>query len=334
MSADGDRSFATGDDPGLAESGVSIIVVTYKSAAHIGACVAAVRRAAPAVPAELVIVDNASGDDTVAAAKDAAPDAQVIAHHRNGGFADGCRVGASQAHGRWLLFLNPDAVPAAGSVDALLDCAGRHPDAGIVGGRCVRPDGSVDPRSWWGRPTLWSVCCFALLLSSAVPGSRRFDPESPVPWSGDTGEERQVPIVTGAFMLVDRAVWDRLDGFDPAFFMYGEDADLCLRAAAAGYRPMVTALAAFRHAGGASSTSLRKQRLLFTGKVEVIRRHFPRGRRALGVRLLLIGVLLRALVGRVLTVRPERQGRPTTAADDWRALWAARRDWRHGWARA
>jgi GT2 family glycosyltransferase len=334
MSANGDRSFAAADHPGLAESGVSIIVVTYQNAAHIGACVTAARRTAPAVPTELVIVDNASGDDTAAAAKEAAPDAQIIEHQYNGGFADGCRVGASHAHGRWLLFLNPDAVPAAGGVDALLDCARRHPDAGIVGGRCVLPDGSDDPRSWWGRPSLWSVCCFALLLSSAFPGSGRFDPESPVPWSGDPDEERGVPIVTGAFMLVDRSLWDRLNGFDPAFFMYGEDADLCLRAAAAGYRPMVTARAAFEHSGGASSSSRRKQQLLFTGKAEVIRRHFPRGQRALGVRLLLLGVLLRAIAGRLLTVRPERQGRPTTTAADWRALWGARRDWRRGWTRA
>lgn len=326
-----DRRFVPGDDPGLGESGVSIIVVTYRNAAHIGACVAAARRAAPAVPTELIIVDNASGDDTAAAAKDAAPDAQVVEHDRNGGFAAGCHVGAARAHGRRLLFLNPDAVPAPGSVDALLDCAQRHPDAGIVGGRCLRPDGSADPRSWWGRPSLWSTLCFALLLSSAFPGSRRFDPESPVPWSGAPDEERRVPIVTGAFMLVDRAVWDRLTGFDQAFFMYGEDADLCLRAAAAGYRPMVTARAAFEHPGGASSTSPRKLRLLFTGKVTLIRRHFPRGGRALGVRLLLTGVLLRAVAGRLLAAQPDRQGRPTQAGGDWRTLWAARRDWRHGW---
>jgi N-acetylglucosaminyl-diphospho-decaprenol L-rhamnosyltransferase len=321
----------TPDDPDLAESGVSIIVVTYKNAAHIGACVAAARRAAPAVPTELIIVDNASGDGTAAAAKDAAPDATIIEHHRNGGFADGCQVGAAQAGGRWLLFLNPDAVPAPGSVDALLECALRRPAAGIVGGRCVRPDGTVDPRSWWGRPSLWSVCCFALLLSSVFPGSRRFDPESPVPWSGDPDEERQVPIVTGAFMLVDRRLWRRLGGFDRAIFMYGEDADLCLRAAAAGYRPMVTARAAFQHSGGASSTSPRKLRLLFTGKVTVVRRHLPRGRRALGVRLLLFGVLVRAAAGRVLSARSDRQGRPTVTGADWRELWATRRDWRHGW---
>jgi N-acetylglucosaminyl-diphospho-decaprenol L-rhamnosyltransferase len=324
-------TFAPPDDPSLAESGVSIIVVTYKNAAHIGGCVAAVRRALPAVPTELIIVDNASGDETAAAAKDAAPDALIIEHHRNGGFADGCRVGAAQAGGRWLLFLNPDAVPAPGSVDALLDCARRHPAAGIVGGKCVRPDGSADPRSWWGRPSLWSVFCFALLLSSVFPGSRRFDPESPLPWSDDPDEERLVPIVTGAFMLVDRYLWKRLGGFDTAFFMYGEDADLCLRAAAAGHRPMVTARAEFQHSGGASSSSPRKLRLLFTGKVTLLNRHLPRGRRALAVRLLLLGVLLRAVAGRVLTARPERQGRPTTAAADWRTLWSTRRDWRKGW---
>jgi N-acetylglucosaminyl-diphospho-decaprenol L-rhamnosyltransferase len=308
---------------------VSIIVVTYRSAAYIGECAAAIRRASAGVHAELVIVDNASGDETAAAARAAAPDAQVVENDRNGGFACGCHAGADRARGRWLLFVNPDAVPAPGSVAALLACARRNPRAGIVGGRSVRDDGTPDPRSWWGRPTLWSTLCFALLLGSVFPGNRVFDPESPAPWSG---EERPVPVVTGGFMLVDRRLWDELGGFEQTIFMYGEDADLCLRAAAAGYRPMVTARAEYRHEGGASSSSVRKLVLLFTGKVTVLRRHLPYGLRGAGVRLLELGVLLRAVIGRAVTVAPQRQGRPTATGADWRALWSARREWTRGWS--
>lgn len=310
---------------------VTIVVVTYRNAPHIGGCAAAIRKAAGDVDSELVIVDNASGDDTADAARAAAPEATVVESDRNGGFAYGCRAGAARAAGEWLLFVNPDAVPAEGSVSALLACARRNPDAGIVGGRCVLPDGTPDPRSWWGRPTLWSTLCFALLLSSVFPGSRVFDPESPLPWSGAPDQERRVPIVTGGFMLIRRSLWTELDGFDPAIFMYGEDADLCLRAARAGYRPVVTAHAAYEHEGGASSTSARKLLLLFTGKATVLRRHLPYGLRGTGVALLRLGVLLRALAGRLATARPQRQGRPTTSAADWRGLWAARREWTPGW---
>jgi GT2 family glycosyltransferase len=307
---------------------VSIIVVTYRSAAYIGECAEAVRKASADVSAELIIVDNASGDGTADTARAAAPDAQVVENDRNGGFAYGCHAGVARARGRLLLFVNPDAVPAPGSVAALLACARRNPPAGIVGGRSVLEDGTPDPRSWWGRPTFWSTLCFALLLGSAFPGSRVFDPEAPGPW---TDEERQVPIVTGGFMLVDRALWDELGGFDQSIFMYGEDADLCLRARKAGFRPMVTARAEYRHEVGASSSSVRKLVLLFTGKATVLRRHLPYGRRGAGVRLLTLGVLLRALLGRLVSARPQRQGRPTATGADWRGLWAARREWTAGW---
>src|SRR5215471_9374028 len=114
-----------------------------------------------------------------------------------------------------------------------------HPEAGIIGGRFVHEDGTVDPRSWWGRPSPWSTLCFALGLNTLLAGSRIFDPEVPRPWTSDADEERFVPIVSGALMLVEHKLWDALRGFDPAFFIYGEDADFCLRATARGHRPMV-----------------------------------------------------------------------------------------------
>jgi GT2 family glycosyltransferase len=321
----------TDDAALLAEAGVSIVVVTYRSTAYIQACGDALRRALPRVPAELIIVDNASGDDTAEVARTVVPDARVVESGRNGGFAFGCHTGADRARGRWLLFVNPDAVPLPGSIDALLDAARETPRAGIVGGRCVAPDGSADPRDWWGRPTLWSTFCFAFLLSTVFPGNRLFDPESPRPWSAAATETRRVPIVTGGFMLVGRAAWEETGGFDQSFFMYGEDADLCLRAAAAGYRPMVTSRATYEHEGGASSSSLRKLVLLFTGKATVVRRHLPRGLRSMGVGLLVLGVFARATLSRSLRASPQRQGRPTAQGGDWRGLWSARRDWTKGW---
>jgi GT2 family glycosyltransferase len=312
---------------------LSVVIVTYRNAEDIVRCLGAVGQASSPVPMEVIVVDNASGDGTAAAARVAAPDARVVERAVNDGFAGGCRVGAATAAGQWLLFLNPDAVIAPDAIEALLGCALRHPRAGIVGGRFVHADGSADPRSWWGRPSPWSALCFALGLTSLLRRSAVFDPESPRPWAADPREERAVPVVTGALMLVRRELWDELDGFDPVFFMYGEDADFCLRAAAGGCRPMVTAQAICVHEGGKSSTTVGKLILLFTGKATLIRRHFPAGLRAAGVGLLLAGVGLRAAGSRLVnSVSPARQGRPTTRGEDWRALWAARDQWRGGWA--
>ncbi|WP_158088800.1 glycosyltransferase family 2 protein [Thermoactinospora rubra] len=311
---------------------LSVIIVTYRSAAYIGRCLEAVSRAVDGLDAEVIVVDNDSPDDTVAAVRSAAPWATTLPRTDNDGFAGGCAAGAELAKGRHLLFLNPDAVVRPDALAELLACARAHPDAGVVGGRCVTEDGTSDPRSWWGRPTLWSLLCFATGLSTVFPGHRLFDPESPRPWSGDPGETRRVPIVTGAMMLVERELWDRLGGFDTRIFMYGEDADLCLRAAELGYRPMVTARAAFLHPGGMSSSSARKQLLLYTGKATVVRRHFPRVTRPLALALLLLGVWLRATAsGAVAPPNAARQGRPTSQRQDWKPLWKARKQWRRGW---
>lgn len=319
--------------------GVSVVIVTYRNTTIIARCLEALAAACPGVGMDVTIVDNASGDGTAdtarLAAQSAALRARIIERTINGGFADGCRIGAAAAQGRWLLFLNPDTVIAPGAIDALLGCAQSHPRAGIVGGRFVHADGTIDPRSWWGRPTPWSELCFALGLSSLLPGSSLFDPESPRSWTADPDQERLAPVVSGALMLVKRELWDELDGFDPTFFMYAEDADFCLRAAKLGYRPMVTARAVCLHEGGKSSSSTRKLVLLFTGKATLLRRHFPRGLRAAGIGLLLTGVFLRAAASTVTgSASPARQQRPTARGADWRALWSARAEWRGGWARA
>ncbi|HEY1624395.1 MAG TPA: glycosyltransferase family 2 protein [Streptosporangiaceae bacterium] len=313
-------------------AGVSVIIVTYHNAAVITQCLAAVAKVTIGTPVEVVVVDNASSDKTVELARTAAPEATIIVRSGNGGFSVGCAAGADAAHGGWLLFLNPDTQIAPDAIDELLACAAQHPGAGIFGGRFV-PDGdNEDPSSWWGKPTVWSAFCFATGLSTVFAGNRVFDPEAPRQWRAAGAEVRTVPVICGAFMLIRRDLWDRLGGFDPVFFMYGEDADFCLRAARIGERAMVSAEAVCHHAGGKSSTSAGKLILLFTGKSTLIRRHFRPGLRGVGVGLLLTGVLLRAGASKRLgLVSPSRGKRPTASGEDWQALWDARASWRGGW---
>ncbi|GAA3110244.1 glycosyltransferase family 2 protein [Streptosporangium carneum] len=311
---------------------LSVVVVTYHSKDYVGGCLDALAEATKGLEAEVVVVDNASSDGTAETVRSLAPWARVVARDVNDGFAGGCHAGADVATGRHLLFLNPDAIVSADTLTTLLEYAGRHPEAGIVGGRQVTESGGSDPRSWWNRPDLWSAICFAVGLSTVFPGNRLFDREPPRAWSGDPEEEFPVPVVSGAMMLVERRLWDRLGGFDRAFFMYGEDADLCLRAAKAGYRPRVTAAAVYLHPGGMSSSSARKLLLLFTGKVSVVRRHFPPGLRRIGAGLLLFGVWLRATMGRwVGGLDAERRGRRSVGGQEWSQLWADRAKWRAGW---
>jgi len=138
---------------------------------------------------------------------------------------------------------------------------------------------------------------------------------------------QQVPVVTGGYLLVSRRAWEDTGGFDRGFVMYGEDADLCLRAAALGYRPTVTGRAVFRYEGGAPSIGPDRLAMLFTGKATVMRRHVGKG----AVRLLVFGVFLRSRLSRLVRARSAEQGGPAITREDWRRLWELRREWSKGW---
>lgn len=302
---------------------VTVVVVTHNGAEWVERCLQALLvDARPRAAMEVVVVDSASDEPTrqVLArwARRPGTGLRVELSDENIGFARGCNLGASLGTGRRVLLLNPDAVVRPGTVDALVAALDADPAAGIMGGRTVRPDGSLDPSSCWGAPSLWSWTCFATGLSTAFRGSRLFDPESLGRWQRDT--YRRVPVVTGCLLLTTRDTWERLGGLDTDYFMYGEDADLSLRAAALGMHPAITPDAEAVHAVGASSShKAHKVRLLMTGKATLARKLWPARRARVGVALLVAGVALRAAGERLRGV--PGVWRPLLADRSWTAGW-------------
>lgn len=301
---------------------VSILIVTYKCRDEARECLASIFGQPHDVSLETLVLDNDSEDGTVEMARSEFPQAKLVALDENIGFAGGVNHLAELASGEFLLLLNPDTVVHAGAVERLVAFARAKPALGLYGGRTLNPDGTPHPGSCWGKPTVWSLTCFATMLSTAFKGSRLFDPESLGHWQRDS--EREVDIVTGCLLLVRRTLWHELGGFDLRFFMYGEDADLALRAAALGYRPAITPEAVVTHEIGASTESRPdKMILVYRSKAALIRKHWATPKRQLGLGLLWNGVGMRALVARVVR---RREGAAT-----WSAVWAARRDWLKGY---
>lgn len=320
-----DRLSATSSRVGTRNATVDVIVVTYRSAGYVSDCLRAAADALTELPeARVIVVDNASGDDIEAVVQTAGERCVLVQRHANDGFAAGCHAGAQISTAERLLFVNPDAVVEPDSVTALLAEAAAFPQAGIIGGRSVTSDGSTDPQSWMGRPTLWSALCFALGLSSALPGSRLFDPEAAREWDG---QSREVPVVSGGLMLVERRVWDQLDGFDRQFFLYGEDVDLCLRARRADCRPRVCGGARYRHSIGASSSGSNRLPLVMRGRVTTYRKNLAPPAAALSGWLLVGGTGLRAALA---GLRPAG-GRRAHPPQHWREAWDHRAEWRRGW---
>jgi N-acetylglucosaminyl-diphospho-decaprenol L-rhamnosyltransferase len=213
-------------EPGAAR--LSVVVVTFNSRASVTA-------ALPALLVqlregdELVVVDNASSDDSVAAVRALAPRARIVEMGRNAGFAAGANAGARAAAGDVLVFLNPDATAAPGFVDAIAAAAGEGWAAwqGLVtaeGGRVVNTSGGVvhfTGIAWAG--------------------------EAGAPAGAAPGAAREVAFVSGACLAVGRHQWERAGGFAEAYFMYHEDVDLSLRLRLAGGRLGVEPAAAVDH---------------------------------------------------------------------------------------
>jgi N-acetylglucosaminyl-diphospho-decaprenol L-rhamnosyltransferase len=303
---------------------LSILIVSYNTRQVTLDCLASLYAHPPMVSFEVILLDNASPDGSAEAIGAAFPQVNLVASAENTGFAGGNNIAAEQASGRRLLLLNPDTIVLPGSLQALWDFAERHPARGIWGGRTLFEDGSLNPTSCWGRITPWSLFCSASGLTYVFPRSPLFNPEGYGAWARDS--EREVDIVTGCFLLIDRALWQRLGGFDRTFFMYAEEADLCLRAAKLGHRPAITPDAEIIHLGGRSEASPVEKVIKTTrGRVTLIRKHWPAWQRAVGLTLFRAWAFSRALGSRV--ARDRRGG----GADKWRTIWRRRAEWLSGY---
>lgn len=308
---------------------LSIIVISYNTKQMTLDCIASVY-AQTKTPFELIVVDNASNDGSAEAIAQAFPQATLIAEDTNHGFAAAHDVALPHASAPWVLLLNPDTVVLDGAIDKLMTFAEETPQAGIWGGRTLYADHSLNPYSCWGKMTLWSTLCRVAGLSGIFRSSELFNPETYGTWDRSTA--REVDIVVGCLFLMRRKDWDALGGFDPDFFMYGEEADLCLRARAAGHRPMITPEATIIHYGGASEkVQADKMVRLMKAKTELIKRHFAPGVRKLGQGLFALWPLSRYVATSVLARVTGRDGL-REKAENWRQIWARRSEWRNGFS--
>jgi N-acetylglucosaminyl-diphospho-decaprenol L-rhamnosyltransferase len=208
---------------------VAVVVVCHNSAADAPRLLAALGEQLQPRD-EVAVVDNASTDGTAAAARAALPSAQVIEAGANLGFAGGCHVGARATGAPLLLFLNPDAVPAAGCVEALRAVASERPRWGAWQALVTLPDGQRVNTA--GNLVHWLGFGWAGGLGRAVD---------------EVHGPREVGFASGAALVVRREAWDPAGGFFEPYFMYGEDLDLGLRLRLAGWESGVVPGARVAH---------------------------------------------------------------------------------------
>ena len=146
--------------------------------------------------------------------------------------------------------IDGDTVVLENAIGRLLDFAEKNPTAGIWGGRTVFGNGTLNPGSCFRKMSIWNQFCRAFGLAAIFRNSELFNAEEYGGWSRDS--IRQVDIVCGCFLMIKRTLWNQLNGFDRRFFMYAEEADLCVRAKKLGYSPMICGAAQIVHYGGGS----------------------------------------------------------------------------------
>jgi GT2 family glycosyltransferase len=257
-------------------SRLDIVIVNWNTGHALRSCVESVPHAPDGVVIQrIVVVDNASSDDSVALVADAPPPLELIRNSLNRGFAAACNQGATGSTADYLLFLNPDTrlYPDTLSRTVAFMQAPEQQDVGICGIRLVDDDGH--PTTAAARfPSLRSLFGEATALSRVLPWL--FPPH--LLSSRECETTRSVDQVIGAFFLIRRQVFEALGGFDERFFVYYEEVDLSLRARRHGHRSMYFSGAQAYHRGGLSSEQVKAMRLFYSLRSRLLYafKHFSR----------------------------------------------------------
>lgn len=227
---------------------ITVVVVTYSPGEHLETFLTSVA-AATAAPVRVVLADNGSTDGEPERAAREHDNVTFMPTGGNLGYGLAANVGAQGTTGEWIVVANPDVVWRPGSLDILLEAAGRWPRAAVLGPALLTDDGALYP-SARAIPSLGRGIGHALLgwWWPTNPWTRAYRQESGAPVEGEVG------WLSGSCLLLRRAPFEAAHGFDPTYFMYFEDLDLCERLGLAGWQSVYVPSAVCIHEGGHATT--------------------------------------------------------------------------------
>ena len=217
---------------------VTVIIPVYGKFQLTYDCIASIRQALPERDFEVIVVDDASPDETVLAPLVLGAGVRVVRNERNLGFVKSCNRGAELARGSYLFFLNNDTLVRPGWLDQLVQTFERLPGVGVAGSKLINGDGTLQESGGiiWRMGDGWNW-------------GRGADPDEP-----RYSYLRDADYVSGAALMIRRALFEQLGGFDLAFApAYYEDTDLCFRVRQAGWRVVVQPLSVVVHLEGQTS---------------------------------------------------------------------------------
>jgi N-acetylglucosaminyl-diphospho-decaprenol L-rhamnosyltransferase len=238
------------------ESGLDVVIVSYRSRELLRECLDSLRAHPPHVPMQVIVVDNASDDGTAEMVAVEYPEVDLIASPTNLGFAAATNLGARRGDAPCLLALNPDTAVTEGALDTVLAAIEAHPEVAVAGPRLLRPDGSLDHASKRSFPTPLSALGHFTGLGRRPGAAGKL-----AAYRAPEVESGPVDAVNGAFMLMRRSAFEAVGGFDEAYWMYMEDLDLSYALRQAGWGTWYQPAATVMHVKGGTIGGERSVRL-------------------------------------------------------------------------
>jgi GT2 family glycosyltransferase len=238
---------------------ISIIIVSWNTHDILRDCLKSVYDQVKGITFEVIVIDNASSDDSAEMVKTAFPGVILIENAANRGFAAANNQGMKIAKGRYVLLLNSDTIVLDNAIQETVTFADNHPEAAVAGCKVLNLNKSLQPTCFM-FPSLLNLFLSSTYLYKLFPRSRFFGRERMTWWDRD--DIREVEVVTGCFMLVRKQAIDQIGLMDEGFFMYAEETDWCYRFKKAGWKILFTPDPRIIHLGGASSKKVRPEMML------------------------------------------------------------------------
>lgn len=285
---------------------LSVIIVSYNVRCYLSQCLVSLQRALEGVEAEVYVVDNHSHDDTVSYIKENFPYVKLVASNHNYGFARANNIAIRQSEGEYVLLINPDTFVGEDVVRECVAFMDTHPNAGGVGVRMLKADGSNALESRRGLPTPLTAFYKMCGLCAKYPRSRRFGRYymGYLAWN----RPERIEIISGAYCMLRHSVLDKIGLLDEDFFMYGEDIDLSYRIIKAGYENWYLPLCILHYKGESTEkSSFRYVHVFYEAMLIFFRKHYSHT-------TMLINLPIKAAIffkasfalGRMLTERVEK----------------------------
>lgn len=224
---------------------VSIVLVNYNGAEVVLNCLRSLLQFLHTIPYEIIVVDNASTDGSATLISDNFPTVQLLKQIENRGFGAGNNVGAKQAKGEFLFFLNTDTLLTSDVLPPLVTLMKERPEVGIIGTKLLNEDGSLQLSIASEISIVGEYKTLKQLRQVSTEKYRETIEQK-------FAQTQTVDIVIGAAFFMRKSLFEVLDGFDETFFMYFEESDLCQRARDRGWQVLYTPEVAIIHLGGYS----------------------------------------------------------------------------------